>query len=169
MASRRAWSCLLNRLRPPPPIAVSSPVSHNPSSCATCLRSASRGLLATASSMTSTTPCSLADGSPSPPGAKVSAIAVSAARCRGVKRNWESGMDEDLVEQVVALSGRDVVIVRPRDSEALIDDQAFRAPAAGGSEDEFIPYWADLWPSAELLARTLIDRALRGARVLELG
>ena len=55
-------------------------------------------------------------------------------------------MDEDLVEQVVALSGRDVVIVRPRDGETLIDDQAFE-------EDEYIPYWADLWPSAELLAR----------------
>src|SRR3954470_1231504 len=69
---------------------------------------------------------------------------------------------EDLVEQVVALSGRDVVIVRPRDSEALIDEQAF-------GPEEFIPYWADLWPSAELLARTVIGRALRGARVLELG
>src|SRR3954449_3718886 len=69
---------------------------------------------------------------------------------------------EDLVEQVVALEGHDLVIVRPRDSEALIDDQAF-----GG--DEFLPYWADLWPSAELLARTVIGRALRGARVLELG
>jgi predicted nicotinamide N-methyase len=71
-------------------------------------------------------------------------------------------MDEDLVEQVVALSGRDVVIVRPRDSETLIDDKAFEL-------EEYMPYWADLWPSAELLARTLIGRALRGARVLELG
>src|SRR4051812_20534140 len=69
---------------------------------------------------------------------------------------------EDLVEQVVALEGHDLVIVRPRDSEALIDEQAFGA-------DEFMPYWADLWPSAELLARTVIGRALRGARVLELG
>src|SRR3954454_22854360 len=72
------------------------------------------------------------------------------------------GGDQDLVEQVVALAGRDVVIVRPRDSEALIDEEAFAA-------DEFIPYWADLWPSAELLARTVIVRALGGARVLELG
>jgi predicted nicotinamide N-methyase len=72
------------------------------------------------------------------------------------------GETEDLVEQVVALEGRDLVIVRPRDSEALIDEDAF-------SQDEFIPYWADLWPSAELLARTVIGRALRGARVLELG
>src|SRR3954463_10051659 len=69
---------------------------------------------------------------------------------------------EDLVEQVVALEGHDLVIVRPRESEALIDEQAFAA-------DEFIAYWADLWPSAELLARTVIGRALRGARVLELG
>ena len=63
---------------------------------------------------------------------------------------------------MVALGGRDLVIVRPRDSESLIDEKAFE-------RDEFIPYWADLWPSAELLARTLIGRALRGARVLEIG
>jgi len=72
------------------------------------------------------------------------------------------GETEDLVEQVVALEGRDLVIVRPRDSESLLDEQGFE-------QDEFIPYWADLWPSAELLARTVIARALRGARVLELG
>src|SRR3954447_15963288 len=60
------------------------------------------------------------------------------------------------------MAGRDLTIVRPRDSEALLDEDAF-------ADDEFIPYWADLWPSAELLARTVIGRALRGARVLELG
>lgn len=63
---------------------------------------------------------------------------------------------------MVALEGRDLVIVRPRDSESLLDEGAF-------GDDEFIPYWADLWPSAELLARTVIGRSLRGARVLELG
>jgi hypothetical protein len=50
-------------------------------------RSAFRGLLATASSMTSTTPCSLPDGSPSTPDAKVSTIAVTSARWRSVMRN----------------------------------------------------------------------------------
>lgn len=69
---------------------------------------------------------------------------------------------DDLVEQVVPIAGHDLVIARPRDSEALLDERAF-------GNEEFIPYWADLWPSAELLARTVIARSLRGARVLELG
>lgn len=68
----------------------------------------------------------------------------------------------DVVEDVVAIAGRDLVICRPRDAEALLDEAAFE-------RDEFIAYWADLWPSAILLARTLGGRALRGARVLELG
>jgi predicted nicotinamide N-methyase len=70
----------------------------------------------------------------------------------------------DLIEDVVALgAGRELVLLRPRDAEALLDEDAFE------QRDEFIPYWADLWPSAVLLARTLAGRALRGARVLELG
>jgi predicted nicotinamide N-methyase len=68
----------------------------------------------------------------------------------------------NLVEQVVPLAGHDLSLLRPRDSEALLDEHAF-------ADDEFLPYWADLWPSAELLARTVITRSLRGARVLELG
>jgi predicted nicotinamide N-methyase len=72
------------------------------------------------------------------------------------------GLPTDLVEQVVPMAGRDLTIVRPRDSEALLDEHEF-------ADDEFLPYWADLWPSAELLARTVVTRALRGARVLELG
>jgi predicted nicotinamide N-methyase len=69
----------------------------------------------------------------------------------------------DLIEDIVAIEGRDLVVLRPRDTEPLLDEQAF------AQRDEFIPYWADLWPSAVLLARTLAGRALRGARVLELG
>jgi predicted nicotinamide N-methyase len=70
----------------------------------------------------------------------------------------------DLIEDVVALgAGRELVLLRPRDAEALLDEDVFE------QHDEFIPYWADLWPSAILLARTLAGRALRGARVLELG
>jgi predicted nicotinamide N-methyase len=69
----------------------------------------------------------------------------------------------DLVEEIVALSpGRELVVERPRDSEALLDEHAF-------AEEEFLPYWAELWPSGVALARAIADRALRGARVLELG
>jgi predicted nicotinamide N-methyase len=69
---------------------------------------------------------------------------------------------DDLVEEVVGLDGRELTLLRPRDAAELLDEEAF-------AQDEFIPYWADLWPSAVLLARTLSKRALRGARVLELG
>lgn len=68
----------------------------------------------------------------------------------------------DLIEEIVAFDGRDLTLLRPREADALIDEEAFGA-------DEFIPYWADLWPSAILLARTVAGRSLRGARVLELG
>ncbi len=68
----------------------------------------------------------------------------------------------DRVEDVVALDGVDLTILRPRDSGTLLDEQAF-------GQEEYLPYWADLWPSAELLARTIAGRSLRGAPVVELG
>jgi predicted nicotinamide N-methyase len=62
----------------------------------------------------------------------------------------------------VVIAGRDLAITRPADADALLDEQAF-------GRDEFMPYWAELWPSARALARRIGTRALRGARVLELG
>src|SRR4051812_13721913 len=70
---------------------------------------------------------------------------------------------DDMVEEVVPLGAHDLVVLRPRDTDALLDEASFE------ERDEFIPYWADLWPSAILLARTIAARALRGARVLEIG
>jgi predicted nicotinamide N-methyase len=72
-------------------------------------------------------------------------------------------MPEDLVEETVALRTGELTILRPRDSEALIDERAF------AHEDEFLPYWAELWPSGVALARALDGRALRGGAVVELG
>jgi predicted nicotinamide N-methyase len=69
---------------------------------------------------------------------------------------------DDLVEEVVPIGGRDLRLLRPRDAEALLDEDAFE-------REEFLPYWAELWPSSLALARTIAGRALRGARTLELG
>ena len=69
---------------------------------------------------------------------------------------------EDLVEETVVLSGRDLVIARPRDAEALLDEEAFE-------HEEYLPYWAELWPSGLALAREVEPRALHGAHTLELG
>ena len=60
------------------------------------------------------------------------------------------------------LGGRDLTVMRPRDSDALIDERAFE-------QEEFLPYWAELWPSGLALARRVAVRALHGARTLELG
>src|SRR4051794_31844978 len=70
--------------------------------------------------------------------------------------------EADLVEEVVALPRAELRVLRPRDSEELLDDQAF-------DSEEFLPYWAELWPSGVALARDVSSRSLRGARTLELG
>lgn len=69
---------------------------------------------------------------------------------------------DDLVEEVIALRDGELTVWRPRDSEALIDEEAFAA-------EEFMPYWAELWPSGVALARRLAGRALHGASIVELG
>jgi predicted nicotinamide N-methyase len=75
---------------------------------------------------------------------------------RAGEANW------DLVEEVVPLDGGELRVMRPRDSEELLDEEAFE-------HEEFLPYWAELWPSGVTLARDVSARSLRGARTLELG
>jgi predicted nicotinamide N-methyase len=67
----------------------------------------------------------------------------------------------DVVE-VVVLGGREVEIARPADAEALLSEEAFE-------QEELLPYWAELWPSARVLAADLARRALGARRVLDLG
>jgi predicted nicotinamide N-methyase len=68
----------------------------------------------------------------------------------------------DSVEERVALPIGEVTLSRPRDSDALITQEAYE-------RDEFLPYWSELWASGVALAHDLSRRALRGASVVELG
>ncbi|HLM49871.1 MAG TPA: methyltransferase domain-containing protein [Solirubrobacteraceae bacterium] len=70
--------------------------------------------------------------------------------------------EDDLVEETLVVAGREIALRRPRDSEGLLDEHAFE-------HEEFLPYWAELWPSAIALAEVVGARALKGRRVLELG
>jgi predicted nicotinamide N-methyase len=72
------------------------------------------------------------------------------------------GIEVDVIEEAVPLGGRRLSVVRPRDSEDLLDEEAFE-------REEYLPYWAELWPSGVALARALAPRSLGGVRVLELG
>ena len=55
----------------------------------------------------------------------------------------------------------ELTLLRPREPDALIDEDAF-------ADDEFMPYWAELWPAGLALARALPAR-LDGTRLVELG
>ena len=68
----------------------------------------------------------------------------------------------DLVEEPVELGGRTLSLLRPRDSEALLDEEAFE-------HEEFLPYWAELWPSGVALAQRVARRKVAGEAVVELG
>jgi predicted nicotinamide N-methyase len=60
----------------------------------------------------------------------------------------------------VRVGETELSFLRPRFPEELIDEDAF-------ANDEFLPYWADLWPAATALATALPD--VTGLRVVELG
>ena len=69
-------------------------------------------------------------------------------------------MSSGLREHRVQVAGVDLALLRPVSPEALIDEEAF-------AEDEFLPYWAELWPASTALAEALPDVA--GLQVVELG
>jgi predicted nicotinamide N-methyase len=68
----------------------------------------------------------------------------------------------DWVEETVMIGDEPVHVLRPPLPDALMDECAL-------ADDEFMPYWAELWPSGLALAREVAARTLRGARVVELG
>jgi predicted nicotinamide N-methyase len=75
---------------------------------------------------------------------------------------------EDLVRRFrtttrdLEVAGRTVSLLMPANADELISEADF-------DRDERLPYWADLWPSARILAEELAVMRLRGQRVLELG
>ena len=70
--------------------------------------------------------------------------------------------DFDVVRTDVAVGRLRLTVAHPRSAEDLIDEAAYAV-------DERLPYWAELWPSAHVLAGHLAARDLRGRRVVELG
>jgi predicted nicotinamide N-methyase len=68
----------------------------------------------------------------------------------------------DVVREDVVVGRLRLTVARPRSAEDLIDEAAYAV-------DERLPYWAELWPSAHVLAGHLAGRDPRGRRVVELG
>ena len=68
----------------------------------------------------------------------------------------------DVIEVERQVAGAPIVLHVPSSAEALISEEDFE-------RDERLPYWADIWPSAVVLAEVLGSRDGRGQRILELG
>lgn len=71
-------------------------------------------------------------------------------------------MEPEVVEEEVEVGRLRLTVVHPSEPDELIDEDAFE-------HEEFLPYWAELWPSALALGRVLERRCLDGVRTLELG
>jgi ETFB lysine methyltransferase len=88
---------------------------------------------------------------------------LSADAAAVVKQTLESlNVDFDITRTEIPVAGRIVTIHHPRNADDLIDEEDF-------AFDERLPYWADIWPSARVLAERVAGLQPDGRRFLELG
>ncbi len=72
-----------------------------------------------------------------------------------------------LVRDSVYLEDRTYYLSRPDRSDQLLDDPTVRAHF---DQDEYMPYWADLWPGARMLGKSLLKQTWPpGLTALEIG
>lgn len=72
-----------------------------------------------------------------------------------------------LVREQVIVESRTFVIARPSESDRLLDHPSVRSAFAA---DEYMPYWADLWPAARMLAKAVLRETWTPRqRALEVG
>ncbi len=57
------------------------------------------------------------------------------------------------IREHVIIDDRTFIIDRPSDSDKLLNHPAIHAAFAA---DEYLPYWADLWPAARMLAKAIL-------------
>jgi predicted nicotinamide N-methyase len=58
-----------------------------------------------------------------------------------------------VIQEKFLLEDREFLLERPADSDRLLDDPTVRSAFLA---DEYMPYWADLWPAARMLAKALV-------------
>ncbi len=72
-----------------------------------------------------------------------------------------------LLRDTVVVDDYTFVIARPGESDKLLDHPSVRAAFAA---DEYMPYWADLWPAARMLAKEIVRHPWTpGLEALEVG
>jgi ETFB lysine methyltransferase len=71
-----------------------------------------------------------------------------------------------LVREKVFVEEKTFVITRPEKSDCLLDNPAVHRAF---DADEYMPYWADLWPAARMLAKAVLRDTWAGQDALEIG
>lgn len=82
------------------------------------------------------------------------------AEARAMRRELERRFRT--AEHTTSIGGSEVILLSPANADDLISEDDY-------VKDERLPYWADLWPSARILAEEVRTMRLNGKRVLELG
>src|SRR5437868_2173987 len=73
----------------------------------------------------------------------------------------------DMIREQVVVEGRTFEIRRPDETDRLLDNPTVRAAFA---VDEYLPYWADLWPASRMLAKAILREGWTpGLEALEVG
>jgi predicted nicotinamide N-methyase len=67
-----------------------------------------------------------------------------------------------VVSEKIACAGSEFEMLHPRSADELISEDEFNV-------DERLPYWAEVWPSARVLANHLAKEPSSGRSLLELG
>ena len=73
----------------------------------------------------------------------------------------------EIAHDTVLIEDRTYIIARPCHSDQLIDHPAVRSAFEA---DEYLPYWADLWPAAQMLGKAILRETWpAGTEALEIG
>jgi len=67
-----------------------------------------------------------------------------------------------VIDTIVEIGDREISVLHPASAEDLIDERDFE-------RDERLPYWAEIWPSARVLAAEVAGMKGGGRRAIELG
>src|SRR5947207_1010354 len=71
------------------------------------------------------------------------------------------------VRERVIVEGKTFLIDRPGESDRLMEHPAVRSVCAA---HDYLPYWADLWPAARMLAKAILREPWAGGlEALEIG
>lgn len=74
---------------------------------------------------------------------------------------------DSIIREKVIVEGRTFLIDRPGESDRLLDNPVVRSAFAA---DDYLPYWADLWPAARMLAKVILrEQWPPGLEALEIG